>query len=311
MTQSRSLSTVWTNLPADPKAAAPALLKAFLEGRKDSTFKTYRQGLESFAEFLGLPSVEAASALLLSQKPGAANKMALDFRNWLIQNNRTSATVNNRLAALRSLVKMGKTLGLVTWTLEVKSMKEEKYRDTSGPGLEAVFNQIRAVRAAGTPKALRDAAIMALMGTMGLRRGEVVSLDLESWELDKLHVMGKGKTDEEPLTVPPPTQEILKAWVQVRGAQAGPLFLHFGQGQMNFERLSDRSVGRITNGYDLGNAHGLRHSAITEALDKNNGDVRKVARFSRHKNVQTLLKYDDNRRDLGGEVANDLADGLK
>jgi integrase/recombinase XerC len=62
---------------------------------------------------------------------------------------------------------------------------------------------------------------------------------------------------------------------------------------------------------DLGRAHGLRHSAITEALEENLGDIRKVPRFSRHRNVQTVIKYDDNRQDLGGQVAQGLANKLK
>jgi integrase/recombinase XerC len=124
-------------------------------------------------------------------------------------------------------------------------------------------------------------------------------------------VVGKGKTDEEPLTVAPELQEVLRAWVAARGDDPGPLFYHFTGEKMHAGRLSDRSVGRITNWYGLGHAHGLRHSAVTGALDKNSGDVRKVAKFSRHKNIQTLLKYDDNRRDLGGEVSGDLAKGLR
>jgi integrase/recombinase XerC len=53
--------------------------------------------------------------------------------------------------------------------------------------------------------------------------------------------------------------------------------------------------------------HGLRHAAITEALDLTGGDVRKVKRFSRHRDLQTLVVYDDNRVDLGGEVARKVA----
>ncbi len=49
--------------------------------------------------------------------------------------------------------------------------------------------------------------------------------------------------------------------------------------------------------------HGLRHAAITEALDLTGGDVRKVQRFSRHRDLQTLTIYDDNRVDLAGEVS--------
>ena len=53
--------------------------------------------------------------------------------------------------------------------------------------------------------------------------------------------------------------------------------------------------------------HGLRHTAITTVLDRNGGNVREGARFSRHKNLDTLGKYDDNRRDLRGQMASLVA----
>jgi integrase/recombinase XerC len=53
--------------------------------------------------------------------------------------------------------------------------------------------------------------------------------------------------------------------------------------------------------------HGLRHAAITEALELTRGDVRAVQQFSRHRDLRTLMIYDDNRQDLAGEVARRLA----
>ena len=41
--------------------------------------------------------------------------------------------------------------------------------------------------------------------------------------------------------------------------------------------------------------HRIRHSAITAALDGSNGNVREVRRLSRHKLLQTIVIYDDNR----------------
>ena len=38
----------------------------------------------------------------------------------------------------------------------------------------------------------------------------------------------------------------------------------------------------------------------THALDKFDGDVRTVSKFSRHRDVRVLMTYDDNREDLGG-----------
>jgi integrase len=49
--------------------------------------------------------------------------------------------------------------------------------------------------------------------------------------------------------------------------------------------------------------HGLRHLAITTALDRSNGDVRAVAKFSRHKDLRALSRYRDNRPDPAGKVA--------
>jgi len=49
--------------------------------------------------------------------------------------------------------------------------------------------------------------------------------------------------------------------------------------------------------------HGLRHAAITDALDLTNGNVREVQRFSRHKDMRVVNAYDDNRTDMAEKVA--------
>jgi hypothetical protein len=41
------------------------------------------------------------------------------------------------------------------------------------------------------------------------------------------------------------------------------------------------------------------------------GNVREVQQFSRHRSVQTVLKYDDNRQDRAGHLAGRLAGGLE
>lgn len=48
--------------------------------------------------------------------------------------------------------------------------------------------------------------------------------------------------------------------------------------------------------------HGLRHAAITAALDAFTGDYRKARAFSRHASLETVRRYDDNRADQAGQV---------
>ncbi|MEG4585383.1 hypothetical protein QUA54_09220 [Microcoleus sp. MOSTC5] len=55
--------------------------------------------------------------------------------------------------------------------------------------------------------------------------------------------------------------------------------------------------------------HRIRHSVITAALDATDGNVRKVQKLSRHKNLNTLMIYDDNRGRDQQDVT-ELLDGM-
>jgi integrase/recombinase XerC len=105
----------------------------------------------------------------------------------------------------------------------------------------------------------------------------------------------------------------LAGWVEARGPAPGPLVTALDRASRG-RRLSGTGLYLVIRrlGERAGlraRPHGLRHAAITAALDLTGGDVRKVQRFSRHKNLQTVLRYDDNRQDLGGDVARRLAEG--
>lgn len=64
-------------------------------------------------------------------------------------------------------------------------------------------------------------------------------------------------------------------------------------------------VARLADAAGAGTVrpHGLRHTGITAALERTNGNISKVARYSRHASIETVKRYDDNRRDVAGEVA--------
>lgn len=56
--------------------------------------------------------------------------------------------------------------------------------------------------------------------------------------------------------------------------------------------------------------HGIHHTAITDVLTAARGDVREARKFSRHKDVKTLMVYDDQRSDGGGRLARRISDNL-
>jgi integrase/recombinase XerC len=53
--------------------------------------------------------------------------------------------------------------------------------------------------------------------------------------------------------------------------------------------------------------HGLRHTAITAALDAGH-DVRAVRRFRQHAKLETVDRYDDNRRDVARQISGAVSD---
>ena len=152
-----------------------------------------------------------------------------------------------------------------------------------------------------------------------LRRAEVVGLDLADLDVagGRLQVLRKGKRERQWLRLDPTLARVLQAWLAKRGTAPGPLFVRVGKGGRVLERsrLSGDGVHYIlkTIGARLGFKlwpHGLRHAGITAALDATNGDVRAVREFSGHASIETVLRYDDNRRDLGGEVASKVMQRL-
>src|SRR5262249_25113460 len=160
-------------------------------------------------------------------------------------------------------------------------------------------------------------ALLRLLYDLGLRRAEVVGLHLEDLDLaaGTVAVLGKGRTQKVMLTLPAATREALAAWRTVRGAWPGPLFTALDRASRG-PRLS--GMGLYLGVRELGERvglrvrpHGLRHAAITRALDLTGGDIHSVQKFSRHKDVRLIQRYDDNRQDLGGAVAQRLAEGAQ
>src|SRR5207249_3315435 len=156
---------------------------------------------------------------------------------------------------------------------------------------------------------------LALLFDMGLRRAELTGID---WPRDveagpdgrpaALWVRGKGKSERARLSLPPPTAQALAAWLELRGDWPGPLAHRLDGTKVEPGRLSGESIRRVVR--RLGEAaglarplrpHGLRHSAATSALDAGR-DVRDVRKFTRHRSLDMVLKYDDQRRDTFSDI---------
>jgi integrase/recombinase XerC len=292
-----------------PQITEPlSLIEAFFASKSKVTLRAYDRDLRDFQDFIQAPSLEAAAKRFLSVGQGPANALALSYKAHLLRENLAPATINRRLAALRSLVALGRVVGVCSFSLEVDPLKVQALRDTRGPGHEGVKKMLSLLVSRTDKKARRDYALLRLMFDLALRRGEVVSLDVEHLELASggLWVLGKGRTQRQRLTLPTATQDALRAWMKERGESDGSLFYALDPCAYG-KRLTGEGIRRVVK--KLGTAagikvrpHGLRHASITRALDVTR-DLRKVQRFSRHQSLEMLKIYDDAREDFAGEVA--------
>ncbi len=297
------------------------LIDIFLSNKSPQTIAAYRKDLRDFARFLGVVDgdPDTVAKLFLANGRGPANSIAAEYRTHLEERELSPATINRRLSALRALVEQAGTLGLVSWELKIKGIKSRAYRDTEGPGIRNVRKMLglvegrkkrrtkRAKEARTNPKAIRDIAILRLLYDLALRRGEVVSLDLEDIDLEgrKIKVKGKGKAEKEILALPEPTADALAEWIEVRGETDGPLFTNFDRAKKG-HRLTGTAVYYIIRklGKEIGvttRPHGLRHSAITACVDQ--FPLTDVQKFSRHKKIETVAVYADNKDGVQSKIA--------
>ncbi len=288
-----------------------------MSGKSQRTVEAYRRDLDDFRQFLRVENISEAARVFLSEQ-GKANSIALSYTKRLIEKGLQSTTINRRLAALRSLSQMAKMLGMIPWTLQVKNRKVEAYRDTRGPGIDNFKKILGLTEARGDKKGIRDIAVLRLLFDLGLRRGEVTALDSSDLDLAKktIQVMGKGRTQKTELTLPAPTVAALTEWLKVRGNYSGALFVNLDRARKGSGRMTGKSIYLLVRG--LGEKigiktrpHGIRHSAVTEAVKKaqaNGLDLEEVLDFSRHKDVRTLMIYRDRERNVQGKLSELVAE---
>ncbi|NJK50069.1 tyrosine-type recombinase/integrase [Candidatus Gracilibacteria bacterium] len=300
----------------------PDVLTQLLEDKRNKrTRHEYRKDINDFFKTVtgSLPTPDTVLQLLHLDRH-RATALVLKYKAELFKRGLSEATVNRRLAAIKALVAMGRKLGVCDYSLEdVKGEKVQTYRDTSGVTPE-LYKQVLANCDLATQAGKRDYALLKLLWGNALRRNEVSQLNIGDFDPDAktIKVLGKGKgTQFEIIDLSGATTEALLQWLKVSGTKkkSAPLFIsldfhHFGH------RLTGDGIYKIVRKYcqmagitKPMSPHRVRHSSITAALDATDGNVRKVQKLSRHANLDTLMRYDDNRRSYQLEVT-ELLDEL-
>ncbi len=285
----------------------------------DNTISAYKSDLLSLAQLLEMEDLPSLGLYLCSLTSRQANSLALQWKRVCMEAFAPS-TVNRRLSALSAFVNILRTLDYVGYTIDIKGVKPES-RPMEGPTLaelQIMFDYVQDLVDSPNPKKSRKGrllrAAMRLLYDLGLRREEVVSLDIGDFKGDTIDAHWKGFRLKKSMSLPDPTQKALRHWLHLRkdlDLDHDALFVNASGERLGARHLynmmcwlGERTIGRPVT------PHGLRHTAITVAFEKSHQhqlDPAQLKAFSRHTKTDTLLRYRDRLDNAAGKVAQIIA----
>jgi integrase/recombinase XerC len=302
-------------IAAGRKHTAATILQAWRAGKSENTLRSYEHDLLDFAQYFAnalrlelafshRERIERALTFLFRQSSPSAHEIALGFRHYMESAGLAPSSINRHLACLRSVTRLGRQLGMMTWYLEVSGVKAEARRDTAGPTIAEVRQMLAATSGESEGEA-RDYAIIVTFVSLGLRVSELCNLDMQDIDIERrtAWIHGKGRRERELVPLPQPVVDAIRRYSVYRGVTRGPVFRTRGnRGVHLVGRLGPKSVGRIVRilGARVGLhvwPHALRHTAISQALEHAAAagiGFEKVRWYSRHKSIATLLLYQDH-----------------
>jgi integrase/recombinase XerC len=226
-----------------------------------------------------------------------------DFRDYLfnaMKRKQARAYIRLQFSAFRTFYR---------WLVERKGLARDPVRELELPKMEkrlpVVLTRqqidellgapLRVPKEKAAPKwmPLRDAAIMEIFYSSGLRLAELASLNVADVDLytESVRVLGKGRK-ERVCPVGAPALEAVSRYRTAANVQSGPLFLNKLR-----QRLSPRSTWLVLKRYLRHTSipvsispHKLRHSFATHMLDAG-ADLRSVQSLLGHASLSTTQIY--------------------
>ena len=264
----------------------------YLGGGKNyspQTLRSYRQALGQFRKF----------------RPGLAwtEATADDFRAYLfdlMKRGRSRATIRLSFAALRSfynhLTDRGTSPSNVLKLVSLPKPEKSLPQFLTVPQVTALMESPSTrekTKQATAWMAARDAAVLELFYSSGLRLAELASLDVKDLDPigETVRVMGKGAR-ERIVPVGGIALEAISRYRHEAKIQSGPLFINKSR-----KRLGHRSIWLLLKACvrEAGlpatlSPHKLRHSFATHLLD-NGADLRSVQSLLGHASLTTTQIY--------------------
>lgn len=251
----------------------------------------------------------------------------IHWRDSLIENKKSAATVSFKLSVIRSLFEYLKAGGFVQHNPALAKLVTPPKLSENLRGRALSIKEVNYMLSGpdkGKPSGARDYAILLTLLRSGLRVAEVCNLKSSSitWSHGRWTLKFKNKGGRErTIPLPPDVKKAIDEYLQLDRDRRKILKTDGGSESWIFQpitnyrtlvfdkALSTTMVWYITqkwgkfSGIGKVSPHDLRRTAITRALDKGL-TYRQVQMMSGHKDPKTVMRYDHGRENLEQNAVN-------
>lgn len=273
----------------------------YLSSLTSSSRRTMHKALNVIARMLTAPVESDALSLDWSQ---LRYQHTAAIRSVLMEQY-APATANRMLCALRRVLKEAQRLGLISADEYATAVDLKRVQgDSPSRGRLLKATEVAAVlsdcKNDGTFIGVRDAALIAILSGTGVRRSELVALNIADYQTENSSLLvrkGKGRKSRT-VYLPDGAVAALNAWLDVRSNAPGALICPVRRGgHVKIRRMTDQAVMNLLRkrassaGVAAFSPHDFRRTFITNLLAAG-VDVLTVSRLAGHADPATTQKYD-------------------
>jgi len=205
------------------------------------------------------------------------------------------ATTNKMLTGLKRVLQEALKLELISekdykGATDLRSVPGSKGLKGRALSRDEIAALLRVCQKDSSPSGVRDAALIAILRGSGVRRRELVNLDLSDFNpsTGALEVRGGKGGKDRTVYLSSQAIRVVLNWLAVRGDAPGPLLCPVNKGKrVTLRRLTSQAVAGVA----AFSTHDFRRTFISDLLDAG-VDLVTVQRLAGHSDPSTSSRYD-------------------
>ncbi len=231
------------------------------------------------------------------------------IRNTLQEQGKAANTINLNLSAIKGVMKACFNLGLISadQLMRLNDIKRVRgKRLPSGRSLSAqeIKKLYRVCTQDNSPAGKRDHAIIAVMLATGIRRSEVIAIDVDDYNTRTglLNIQSGKGNKQRTAYLNVDTRKVVKQWLNSKDAGTqegkGVLFNPITKsGSIQSRAMSSHAIYEIIRHraeqakIDACRPHDLRRTFVTQLLEAGI-DINTTRQLAGHTDIQTTARYD-------------------